>query len=633
MVAHRRDRPEAIIAEAARPLSGSSRDYDELLELIGDARFVLVGEASHGTHEFYLERARITRRLVEEKGFTAVCVEADWPDAYRVNRFVRGCGDDPDALSALEDFERFPAWMWRNQDVLEFVEWLAEHNSHRPKGSPRQVGFYGLDLYSLHSSIRAVISYLETVDKEAAGRARARYACFEHFGEDPQAYGFAASYRIDRSCEDEVVRQLDDLRNRAVEYAKRDGKVAEDEYFFAEQNARLALNAERYYRTMFSGRVSSWNLRDTHMAETLEDLVAHLGRHGEEPRAVVWAHNSHLGDARATEMGRQGELNLGQLVRQRYGELSFSIGFTTSAGTVTAADDWDEPPRRMTVRPALDGSFEHLFHGVGIPRFWLDLRSGGAAAEGLRRERLERAIGVVYRPRTERASHYFHARLSDQFDAVIHLDETSALMPLDRARGLARGRDPRDLSHRSLTRPMKAVVFHGVGDIRLDRVVRPEDQGADRRDRPPHGQRDLRDRPPLRPRHRAGRRAGDDPRPRGRGGRRGDGQGRPQLQGRRPRRDRLDHRLRLLLVLSRGLSRAVRQRESQRLARRHVVLRRAEDDRPVPGPPGRAGADPVRERRHGQAARRGDGRPGDPDLRHLPDRVLRRRHRRDRARR
>ena len=442
MVSLRCDRPEAIVRGAARPLLGSSRDYDGLLEAVGESQVVLIGEASHGTHEFYEERARITRRLIEEKGFTAVCVEADWPDAYRVNRFVRGAGDDDDALAALGDFQRFPAWMWRNQDVLEFIEWLADHNTHLPRGSIHAAGFYGIDLYSLHTSIRAVIAYLETIDKPAARRARARYACFEHFGEDPQAYGYAASFRLDKSCEDKVILQLEDLRNRAVEYSKKDGKVAEDEFFFAEQNARLALNAERYYRTMFEGRVSSWNLRDTHMAETLDALIDHLGRRGDRPKVVVWAHNSHLGDARATEVGEQGEHNVGQLARERYGDACFTIGFTTYSGTVTAADDWDEPPGRMAVHPGLEGSYEALFHEVGLPRFWLDLRAGGPAAEGLRKDRLERAIGVVYRPRTERVSHYFHARLADQFDAVIHLDETNALVPLDRPEGRHAGEVP-----------------------------------------------------------------------------------------------------------------------------------------------------------------------------------------------
>ena len=442
MVAVRLDRPEAIIREAAQPLSGASRDYDELLRSIGDAKVVLIGEASHGTHEFYDERARIARRLIKEKGFTAVCVEADWPDAYRINRFVRGAKDDADALSALGDFQQFPAWMWRNQDVLEFVGWQRSHNARLPRGSVHAVGFYGLDLYSLHTSIRAVIAYLETIDKKAARQARARYACFEHFGEDPQAYGFAASYRLDRSCEEKVIRQLEDLRDRAVEYSRKDGAIAEDEYFFAEQNARLALNAERYYRTMFAGRVSSWNLRDTHMAETLDALIAHLGRRGDRPRVVVWAHNSHLGDARATEVGAQGEHNVGQLARERYGDACFNIGFTTYTGTVTAADDWDEPPRRMKVRPGLTDSYEEFFHRLELPRFWLDLRAGGPAADALRSDRLERAIGVVYRPRTERMSHYFHCRLAEQLDAVIHIDETSALTPLDRPEGWHAGEVP-----------------------------------------------------------------------------------------------------------------------------------------------------------------------------------------------
>jgi erythromycin esterase-like protein len=442
MVALRRDRPEAIVREAARPLLGSSSDYDALLDSVGDSQVVLIGEASHGTHEFYEERARITRRLIEEKGFTAVCIEGDWPSTYRINRFVRGAGDDPDALAALGDFQHFPRWMWRNEVVLEFVRWLEGHNGHLPRGSARSVGFYGIDLYSLHASIRAVIAYLDTIDQEAARRARARYACFEHFGEDPQAYGYAASFRLDRSCEDKVVRQLEDLRGRAHEYMKKDGKLAEDEYFFAEQNARLALNAERYYRSMFERRVSSWNLRDAHMADTLDALIAHLGRRGDRPRVVVWAHNSHLGDARATEVGKQGEHNVGQLARERHGAACFNIGFTTCTGTVAAADDWDEPPRRMEVRPGLEGSYEDLFHRVGLPRFWLDLRAGGPAADALRDDRLERAIGVVYRPRTERISHYFHCRLSEQFDAVIHLDETSALVPLDRPEGWHSGEVP-----------------------------------------------------------------------------------------------------------------------------------------------------------------------------------------------
>lgn len=420
---------EAVQA-ALHPLTGSAGDYDELLARIADARYVLLGEASHGTHEFYAERATITKRLIAEYGFTAVAVEADWPDAYRVNRYVRGVDDDPNADVALSGFRRFPTWMWRNTVVLSFVDWLREHNRSLPSQQTR-AGFYGLDLYSLHASMEAVVTYLDRVDPDAARRARQRYACFDHFGEDVQRYGYAASFDLDASCEEDVVNQLIDLRERAARYARLDGRVAEDEYFYAEQNARLARDAEEYYRTMFGGRVSSWNLRDRHMADTLDALVAHLDRYGNHTKVVVWAHNSHLGDARATQMGDEGEWNVGQLVRERHSAESWLVGFTTATGTVTAASDWDELAERKRVHPALDGSYEQLFHETGVPRFLLPLRDE-PVAEALREPRLERAIGVVYRPETERWSHYFTARLADQFDAVLHFDETTALEPLER---------------------------------------------------------------------------------------------------------------------------------------------------------------------------------------------------------
>jgi erythromycin esterase-like protein len=419
------------VRESAYPLTGSGGDYDPLMKLIDDARFVLLGEASHGTHEFYRERAKITKRLILEKGFTAVAVEADWPDAYRVNRYVRGRGTDAGSVDALGGFKRFPAWMWRNADVLDFVGWLRAHNDAR---SPDQskAGFYGLDLYSLHSSMEAVLNYLDKIDPEAAGRARHRYSCFDHFGEDTQTYGYVAGLGLTESCETEVLNQLVELRRRAAEYASRDGRVAEDEFFFAEQNARLVKNAEQYYRSMFRGRVSSWNLRDQHMTETLYALVSHLEKQGERPKIVVWEHNSHLGDARATQMGEGGEWNVGQLVRERHGREAVLVGFTTYSGTVTAASDWGAPAERKRVRAALPESYEALFHEVGVPRFLLPLREGGRAAEGLSEPRLERAIGVIYRPETERGSHYFYARLTDQFDAVLHFDETRAVEPLER---------------------------------------------------------------------------------------------------------------------------------------------------------------------------------------------------------
>jgi erythromycin esterase-like protein len=421
----------AALEAAARPIEDAARDYDPLLNLIGEARFCLLGEATHGTHEFYRERAEITKRLIKEKGFTAIAVEADWPDAFRVNRYVRGLSDDKNANEALGGFKRFPTWMWRNTVVLDFVEWLRDYNSSLP-ASATKVGFYGLDLYSLYTSIEAVLNYLARIDPEAAKRARYRYSCFEHFGDDTQAYGYATTFDLSESCEREVIDQLIELRRRAADYASRDGRVAQDEFFFAEQNARLVLNAERYYRIMFRGRVESWNLRDRHMAETLDALVAHLNSQAQQAKIAVWEHNSHLGDARATYMADYGELNVGQLVREKYGTEAILIGFTTYTGTVTAASDWDEPAERKRVRPALNESYEALFHEIDRANFLLTLRDDNKVSTMLQEPRLERAIGVVYLPQTERQSHYFEARLSQQFDAVIHFDETHALEPLER---------------------------------------------------------------------------------------------------------------------------------------------------------------------------------------------------------
>ena len=419
------------VRERAHPLTGAVQDYDPLMDLVGDARFVLLGEASHGTHDFYHERAQITRRLIEEKGFTAVAVEADWPDAYRVDRYVRGVNDDAYAIEALADFKRFPTWMWRNTDVVEFVEWLRAHNDALGS-SATKTGFYGLDLYSLRASMAAVLQYLEEVDPDAAKQARARYACFDHFGEDDQVYGFLTASGVTRSCQEEVVSQLVELQRRTLEYARRDGRVAEDEFFSAEQNARVVKNAEAYYRSMFLEEISSWNLRDRHMAETLDALVAHLERQGGRAKIVVWAHNSHIGDARATEMGERGELNIGQLVRERYGRDAALVGFATHHGTVTAASAWGGPAERKRVRPALSTSYEAMFHDTQLGRFLLTLWPNGRATDALWYPRLERAIGVIYLPETERMSHYFHARLSDQFDAVLHFDETRAVEPLER---------------------------------------------------------------------------------------------------------------------------------------------------------------------------------------------------------
>jgi erythromycin esterase-like protein len=420
-----------VVCQAAEPLRGAAEDYDSLMDLIGDARFVLIGEASHGTHEFYEQRAEITKRLIREKGFTAVAVEADWPDAYRVNRYVRGMNDDASSIEALAGFDRFPTWMWRNTVVVNFVDWLREYNHSLPPNAS-QAGFYGLDLYSMYESIKAVLGYLDKIDPEAAQRARSRYSCLEHFGEDSQSYGYAASLGLSSSCEEEAISQLMELQRRTAEYSQRDGQVAEDEFFYAQQNARLVKNAEEYYRSMFRGRVSSWNLRDRHMAETLDQLVAHLDRQGNRTKVVVWAHNSHLGDARATDMGTSGELNVGQLVRQQYGNDAVLVGFSTYTGTVTAASEWGAPPERKRVRPGLSGSYEALFHATELPQFLLNLRDNDEVRERLHQRRLERAIGVIYLPQSERVSHYFKARLSEQFDGIIHFDQTRALEPLER---------------------------------------------------------------------------------------------------------------------------------------------------------------------------------------------------------
>jgi erythromycin esterase-like protein len=425
--------PIPAVADAIEPLARSTHDYDTLLEMVGDARFVLIGEASHGTREFYDERAVITRRLIAEKSFSAVCIEGDWPDAYRVDGYLKGHGEDRSPEEALAGFKRFPTWMWRNEVVRDFVAWLRDHNGVQTEHE--KVGFYGLDLYSMFASVRWVLQYLDAVDPEAAKRARSRYACFEHFKEDSQAYGYETSSNPAESCEQEALRQLVELRSRALDYVATEGRRAADDFFSAEQNAKLVRNAEEYYRSMFRGRVSSWNLRDRHMADTLDAIHRHMLAAGREGKVVVWAHNSHIGDARYTDMSRRGELNLGQLARERYADDVRLIGFSTNTGTVTAAHDWDEPGRQMRVRPSLEGSYERVFADVadslGVPRFVLRLRDRQAASQALSEPRLHRAIGVIYRPETERQSHYYDVELPRQFDAMIHLDVTSAIRGLE----------------------------------------------------------------------------------------------------------------------------------------------------------------------------------------------------------
>nr|WP_211254840.1 erythromycin esterase family protein [Nevskia soli] len=417
--------PFLAVRGLAQRLGDTPHDYDGLLQLAAGKRFVLLGEASHGTHEFYAMRAAITRRLISEQGFEAVAVEGDWPDAWLVNRFVNGAGSGS-AEAALDAFQRFPTWMWGNRDVLEFIRWLQQHNA--ALSVDQRIGFYGLDLYSLYTSADAVIRYLEQVDPDQATVARQRYALLDHV-RDAQSYGYQAAMSLRPAARNAVLQQLQDLRTRAGQYLERDGLSARESQFAAERNAAVVANAEQYYRAMFGSRTSTWNLRDAHMRDTLLALSAHCVQRGGSGKVVVWAHNSHLGDARATEMGRQGEWNLGQLMREAAGNETLLVGFTTYTGRVAAASNWDGPVEHKLVRPALADSYEHLFHSTRLDRFFLPLRDPAAAP--LRKSMLERAIGVIYLPQTERASHYFEASIAAQFDAIFHLDETSAVEPLD----------------------------------------------------------------------------------------------------------------------------------------------------------------------------------------------------------
>lgn len=409
------------------PMLGRPSDFDAVLERVGDAHVVALGEATHGTHEMYALRLALTKRLVEEKGFSTLIVEADWPDAYRVNRYVRGDGNDRNAEQALGDFVRFPRWMWRNADVVDLVTWLRAHNEAHPPEA--RVGFYGMDLYSLFGSMDAVVRYLQQVDPEGAVRARQRYDCFERFDGDPQLYGRIAGIGLGPTCEDAAVDQLLDMLQKAQVHVRDNGLTALDDELVATQNARVVKNAEQYYRAMFGGHADTWNLRDHHMAETVEHLRDHLRATRRSDRVIIWAHNTHVGDARATEMGEHGQLSVGQLLRERGGEDVVLVGFTTHRGTVTAASRWDGTPEKMRVRAALDGSWEDLFHELREPCFALLTEDAQDALSGWK---LERAIGVVYLPRSERASHYFRADLGRQFDVVIHQSETTAVVPLER---------------------------------------------------------------------------------------------------------------------------------------------------------------------------------------------------------
>ncbi|MFZ2469940.1 protein-L-isoaspartate(D-aspartate) O-methyltransferase [Parvibaculum sedimenti] len=416
--------PDAALAERIAQVGEGFADIENvdlepLMRRIGDARIVLIGEASHGTSEFYRLREKITRALIAWKGFSFVSIEGDWPDAARIDNYVRHLDYAPSEWAA---FARFPTWMWRNREVRAFVDWLREYNGEQD--AARRVAFYGLDLYSLYNSIRAVLDYLDEVDPRTAQIARLRYGCLTPWQSDPATYGRAALSGAYRSCEEHVAHMLSDLMGKRQAYARHDG----ERFLDAVQNAKLVAGAEQYYRIMYYGSRASWNLRDTHMFETLKTLLDH---HGPASKAIVWAHNSHIGNAAATDMGARGEINIGQLCRDAFGDEVYSIGFGTDHGTVAAATDWDGEMEVKHVRPALAGSYERLCHESGRARFFLPLRGADAdLTAGLMKPRLERAIGVIYRPQTELQSHYFETMLPRQFDEYVWLDETKAVTPL-----------------------------------------------------------------------------------------------------------------------------------------------------------------------------------------------------------
>jgi erythromycin esterase-like protein len=407
------------VRRRALPLE-SDADLDPLLERIGDARIVLLGEASHGTHEYYTWRDRISRRLIEEKGFDFIAVEGDWPDCYTVNRYAKGFDDaGATAHEVLHAFSRWPTWMWANREVVHLAEWLREHNGAR--GDGKKAGFYGLDVYSLWESMDVVTRYLERVDPQLAERARRAYGCFDPYDEDVQEYAWATQM-VPADCEEEVIQTLVELRRKGPDFRRDDPEA----FFNAEQNALVAQNGERYYRAMIRGGAASWNVRDTHMMETLERLLRH---HGEGSKAIVWEHNTHVGDARATDMARAGMVNVGQLAREAYGSDVVIAGFSSHRGSVVAGEQWGAPMERIQVPEARPGSWEDVFHRAGAENKLL-LLEGFDEVEGALERRGHRAIGVVYRPEREAYGNYVPTVLSYRYDAMLYIDHTHALHPL-----------------------------------------------------------------------------------------------------------------------------------------------------------------------------------------------------------
>lgn len=422
------------------PINNLSTDYDALLNHIGNASIVLLGEATHGTHEFYEARAQITKRLIEQKGFSVIAIEGDWPDTYRINRYINHQGDSKNSIDALADFKRFPAWMWRNQEVVSLIDWLYLHN--KSKTINERIDIYGLDVYSLHRSIEVIIEQLQKIDPAAAQAARERYQCFDTYA-NPQEYGYMASLFPNASCRDQTIAQLIDLKKKSVDFFKYKNLNPEQEKFYLEQNAAVIKNAEEYYCSLFGrDQAASWNIRDQHMMATIHSIRAFKKETtNHEPKIIVWAHNSHIGDARATQMTSLGEINVGQLVKESFGPDAICVGFTTYSGTVSAASAWGAQVERKFVRPALDESIESFFHESAVKAFTIIPSEHPEIYDLLSEAYLQRAIGVIYLPASERQSHYFYTQLNHQFDAIIHFDHTNAVVPLDKNTKWEQGED------------------------------------------------------------------------------------------------------------------------------------------------------------------------------------------------
>lgn len=412
----------------------SPKDYSALLDDIGDASLVLIGEATHGSHEFYQVRASITKHLIEEKGFQVIAVEGDWPEVHNINTYIKAQSPSMDEYKALAAFDSFPSWVWYNYDILEFVRWLRNYNDQLID-THAKVSIYGLDLYSFHSSMKIVIAYLEKHDPKAAELARVRYQCLRNYAKEPVNYAYAVQDGMVPGCKGKIYEQLIELLKIELQQREEPGTDL-DEQLYITQSAKVVVGAESYYGALLKGPEITWNLRDKHMMETVGTLRQfYQNTLGYVPKMIIWAHNSHVGDARTTQTAHRKEINIGQLAKQQYKDDCYLIGFSTYTGEVTAASTWGGHTERKEVRPALPGSYEHIFHQLELPNFLLFLNE----AISLRQPRLQRAIGVIYRPETERMSHYYYSYLLGQFNAIIHIDKTTAVIPMYKAQAWDKG--------------------------------------------------------------------------------------------------------------------------------------------------------------------------------------------------